>query len=61
MNPAEFLHPQDKAEKARKTFAEAETDTLPVVNEKGVLLGVLLKEALPATAKKPSLWSRLTK
>lgn len=61
MNPAEFLHPQDKAEKARKTFAEAETDTLPVVNEKGVLLGVLLKEALPATAEKASLWSRLTK
>ena len=61
MTPAVFLHPQDSAKQARELFLQAETDSLPVVDDKGILLGVLPKESLPAANEKGSLWARLTK
>lgn len=61
MSPAIFLHPQDSAKQARELFLQAETDSLPVVDDKGILLGVLPKESLPAASEKGSLWARLTK
>lgn len=59
MSPAQPLNPQDGAEKAREAFVKAETDVLPVVNEKGVLLGVLAREALPSQPDKKPFWKRL--
>lgn len=60
MSPAQSLRPQDGAEAAREAFLKAETDVLPVVNEKGVLLGVLARETLPAPPDKKPFWKRIT-
>lgn len=59
MSPTPSLFPQDGAETAREAFLKAETDVLPVTNEKGVLLGVLAREALPVLPDKRPFWKRL--
>lgn len=59
MSPADTLSPQADAETARQAFLKAQTDVLAVADEKNILLGVLLKQALPVAADKKSFWKRL--
>lgn len=61
MTPCETLLPTDTLERAKEVFAHAQTDWLPVVNEKSVLLGFLEKYALAKSEPKKSFWSNLTK
>ncbi len=54
------LRPQDTLAAAQATFKQAQTDLLPVVDEKKLLLGVLEKSAvLSAPAPQKSGWKRL--
>lgn len=60
MSPADTIRPHTDAETARQMFLKAQTDILAVTDEKNVLLGVLLKQMLPApAADKKSFWKRL--
>ncbi len=59
MSESLFLAPADTLSRAREVFVQAETDALPVVDEKQICVGVLLRAALPQADKK-SFWQKLT-
>ena len=59
MTITETLHLTDKTETAYEVFARLGADVLPVVNEKGILMGFVEERQLPR--KEKSFWKRLTK
>jgi len=61
MTSCETLLPTDTLERAKEVFEKAQTEWLPVVNEKAVLLGFLEKYALAKSEQKKSFWANLTK
>jgi len=61
MTPCKTLLPTDTLEHAKEVFERTQTDCLPVVNEKTVLLGFIEKYALAKSEPKKSFWANLTK
>jgi magnesium transporter len=59
MNTSVVLHPEDSFSRAREVFSHADAEVLPVVNDKQICVGILLRTALPAEDKK-SFWKKLT-
>ncbi len=60
MNASEVLSVSHTAEQARALFEQHETDILPLVDEKHILLGFVSKADL-ISAEKTSFWQRFTK
>ncbi len=58
MATIQSLHLTDTIEKAHKCFVERGIDSLPVINEKGILMGWIEPKLLPQKTK--SFWERIT-
>ena len=59
MSETVSLLPADPLARARQLFAETAEEALPVVNEGGIVLGVLVRGTLPPAPDKKSFWKKL--
>lgn len=58
MNESPVLLPTDTFTRARELFTQTQSEALPVVNEKQVCVGVLLKAQLPPLSDKKPFWQK---
>ncbi len=59
MNKFQAVRPQDPVSALQTIFAQETLSVLPVVNEDGVLVGVVEKSALLVSPAKKTLWEKL--